>query len=60
VDPSRSELVRAVKEAFRVADNTESTLVLVVIGHGVAIDDDFYFLPCDGSGRRPTRPRRHC
>jgi hypothetical protein len=51
VDPPRTEMVAAVKEAFRTADDAESTLVLAIIGHAVAIDEDFFFLPYDGRGR---------
>ncbi|MEU1407878.1 tetratricopeptide repeat protein [Streptomyces sp. NPDC005728] len=51
MDPSRTEMIAAIKEAFRTADDTGSTLVLAIIGHGIAIDDDFYFLPRDGGGQ---------
>ncbi|MGW2050818.1 tetratricopeptide repeat protein [Streptomyces sp. NPDC001858] len=51
VDPSRDEMITALKDAFRAADETGSTLVLAMIGHGIAIDEDFYFLPRNGGGR---------
>ncbi|MGW8359246.1 tetratricopeptide repeat protein [Streptomyces wedmorensis] len=50
VDPTRSEMIRAVKEAFRTANDSASTLVLALLGHGIADDEDFYFLPHNGTG----------
>ncbi|HEX5144412.1 MAG TPA: tetratricopeptide repeat protein [Mycobacterium sp.] len=51
VDAPRTETVAALKQAFRAADEAGSTLVLAMIGHGVAVDEDFFFLPYDGRGR---------
>jgi hypothetical protein len=50
VDPSWAEMNTAVKEAFRTANDSESTLVLALLGHGIANDEDFYFLPHNGTG----------
>ncbi|WP_144120912.1 caspase family protein [Catellatospora sichuanensis] len=52
IDPSRTGLMQAVRAAFtRANDGDGSVLVLAFIGHGIAVDEDFYFLPADGSGR---------
>ncbi|RAK25470.1 hypothetical protein B0I29_1339, partial [Actinoplanes lutulentus] len=52
IDPPRTVLMQAVQAAFtRANDGDGSILVLAFIGHGIAADDDFYFLPADGSGR---------
>lgn len=50
-DQPRDAVYAAVKEAFRQADADGATLVLAFIGHGVAIDEDFYFLPQNGVGQ---------
>jgi hypothetical protein len=50
VDPSWAEMIKAIKDAFRTADDNESTLVLALIGHGIAVDEDFYFVPRNGTG----------
>jgi hypothetical protein len=51
VDPSHVDLVAAVRAAFTRADSDGSMLILAFIGHGVAVDEDFYFLPQDGHGQ---------
>ncbi|MFI7080910.1 hypothetical protein ACIBO1_26755, partial [Micromonospora sp. NPDC049903] len=52
IDPSREVLVGAVRAAFtRANDGDGSVMVLAFIGHGIAADEDFYFLPANGSGR---------
>ncbi|MFH8737615.1 tetratricopeptide repeat protein [Streptomyces sp. NPDC017964] len=50
VDPSWTTMITAVQKAFRTANDSESTLVLALLGHGIANDEDFYFLPRNGTG----------
>ncbi|NJC85694.1 NACHT domain-containing protein, partial [Planosporangium mesophilum] len=51
IDLTRPETVAAVKEAFKKANDAGATLVLALLGHGIAFDEDFYFLPYDGTAQ---------
>lgn len=52
LDLPRADLIEAVRASFgrANADRDGAVLVLAFIGHGIAADEDFYFLPVDGSG----------
>jgi hypothetical protein len=60
IDPTRDELLQALEDAFATAsqpgpDRTGSTLVVAMLGHGLAKDSDFYFLPKDARAHGRTR-----
>ena len=59
LDPSRDELLESLESAFQTAsepgpDRAGSTLVLAMLGHGMAKEKDFYFLPHDGGAKGRT------
>jgi tetratricopeptide (TPR) repeat protein len=52
LDPSVEEAKKAIREAYKAASKSESTLFIHLIGHGVEIGNEFYFLLKD-SGELP-------
>lgn len=50
-DPSRTELLDALEQAFVAADRDQATLLLAFIGHGIARGGDYYFLARDAPGQ---------
>src|SRR5262245_11993642 len=47
LDPTVSQVKKALRAAFQRASTDEATLFLAYVGHGEAIGDDFYLLPLD-------------
>ncbi|WP_405627437.1 hypothetical protein OG933_15045 [Streptomyces sp. NBC_00016] len=59
VDPSREQVIEQVDAAFREADDAGALLILAFIGHGIAVDEDFYFLAKDSQGIGSSRKDVH-
>lgn len=49
LDPELSAMAAAMSVAVAAADAAEATLLLAFIGHGVAVDNDLYLLPTNGT-----------
>jgi hypothetical protein len=47
IDPTVAAVKTAIREAFRRASDDGSTLLLVFIGHGTYVGNDYFFLPLD-------------
>ena len=58
-DLTREEVLDALDEAFRAADRAGATLLIALLGHGVARGDDFYYLTVDAPGRGNYRRDVH-
>ncbi|MFC4063471.1 hypothetical protein [Actinoplanes subglobosus] len=59
-DPTVSEVRAAVSAAFRAADDGDgATLLLAFLGHGLAIDDDFYYFPRDAAAEGSQQQDLH-
>ncbi len=58
-DPTREELLDALDRAFAAADTDGATLLVALLGHGVAHGDDFYFLTRDAPGVGRARQDVH-
>src|SRR5215475_6443853 len=59
LDPTLEDLQQVLGGAFTAADEDGATLVLALIGHGVAMGEDFYFLPLDAAGVGDSRRDLH-
>lgn len=55
-DPDREQVLDALDMAFTRTDRDSATLLVALLGHGIARGDDFYYLSMDatGSGRSRT------
>src|SRR5271157_4260461 len=49
IDPTVAAVKTAIREAFRRASDDGSTLLLVFIGHGTYVGNDYFFLPLDAA-----------
>jgi Caspase domain len=49
IDPTVAAVKTAIREAFRLASDDGSTLLLVFIGHGTYVGNDYFFLPLDAA-----------
>jgi hypothetical protein len=49
IDPTVDQVKSAVRDAFRHASQAKSTLLLVFIGHGTYVGNDYFFLPLDAA-----------
>jgi energy-coupling factor transporter ATP-binding protein EcfA2 len=58
-DADREQVLEALEEAFTRADADSATLLIALLGHGVARDDDFYYLSIDATGRGRSRTDVH-
>ena len=54
-DPGRERVLDALEAAFDQADKDGAMLLVALLGHGVAHDDDFYYLSKDSPGRGRSR-----
>jgi tetratricopeptide (TPR) repeat protein len=52
-NPSVADFKKALKTAFKVAADDQSTLLLTFLGHAETVGDDLYLLPND-AGERPN------
>ncbi|WP_130385947.1 tetratricopeptide repeat protein [Kribbella sp. VKM Ac-2569] len=59
LDPTRDETLDAIDDAFTISAQDGATLVLAMIGHGIALGDDFYFLSADATGEGNSRKDVH-
>ncbi|EID79008.1 hypothetical protein W59_15616 [Rhodococcus opacus RKJ300 = JCM 13270] len=50
LDPTRAEVLYAIESAFIDSAQEGATLVIALIGHGLACEDDFYYLCADATG----------
>lgn len=50
LDPKRTDVLDALKEAFAQANNERGTLLIALLGHGVFEHEDFYYLSSDSVG----------
>jgi hypothetical protein len=50
-NPSVADFKQALKKAFKVAAEEQSTLLLIFLGHGETVGNDLYLLPKDASER---------
>jgi hypothetical protein len=49
IDPTVAAVKTAIREAFQLASDDGSTLLLVFIGHGTYVGNDYFFLPLDAA-----------
>ncbi|WP_327097172.1 AAA family ATPase [Nocardia vinacea] len=66
LDPTHDQVLDALEEAFiqansvdQQADGTGSTLFVALLGHGMAVGEDFYFLSKNSAGQGRTRGDVH-
>lgn len=50
IDPTRQQVVDALRSAFDRANNSRATLIIAMLGHGIATVGDFYYLTIDSPG----------
>lgn len=59
IDPDREVALEHIDKAFKQADDASALLILAFLGHGIAIDEDFYFLAKDSEGMGSSRKDLH-
>ncbi|MFF0304676.1 hypothetical protein ACFYTV_28700 [Streptomyces sp. NPDC004562] len=59
IDPDREVALEHIETAFKQADDASALLILAFLGHGIAIDEDFYFLAKDSEGTGSSRKDLH-
>ncbi|MFD5365499.1 hypothetical protein [Streptomyces sp. NPDC127103] len=59
IDPDREEALEQIDAAFRQANDLGALLILAFLGHGIAVDEDFYFLAKDSEGSGSYRKDIH-
>ncbi|MFG2602285.1 hypothetical protein ACGFT2_01775 [Streptomyces sp. NPDC048514] len=59
LDPERESALEHIETAFQQANDAGALLILAFLGHGIAIDEDFYFLTKDSEGTGSSRKDLH-
>src|ERR1700751_2154176 len=54
-DPDRGQVLDALEQAFARANRDSAMLLVALLGHGIALDEDFYYLSIDATGHGRSR-----